>query len=240
MKNKWKEIWEKRSEDFSNVDMTDPINVFMELKRIDGFDVIGGGIPRDALIKQHDEIVQRLFKFHKGESVFEVGCGSGADLFLLADKGYKIGGMDYSSAQIAIAEKILKRDHNVQELICDEAINVPVDIKYDAVFSNSVFSYFQDEAYAAAVMDRISEKTRFAFGIIDVHDVEKKEQFEEFRKASVENYEERYKELKKLFYSKEFFLEWAKRADFDIEFYDSDVEGYWNSEYVFDVYLYRK
>ena len=42
MENKWKEIWEKRSDDFSNVDMSNPINIFMELKRIDGFDVIGG------------------------------------------------------------------------------------------------------------------------------------------------------------------------------------------------------
>lgn len=42
MENKWKEIWEKRTDHFDEIDMTNPKAVFLELKRIDGFDVVGG------------------------------------------------------------------------------------------------------------------------------------------------------------------------------------------------------
>ena len=191
-------------------------------------------------MKQHKEIVQRLFKYRKGESVFEVGCGCGADLYLLSNDGFKVGGVDYSSAQISIAKKVFSEDDNMLELICDEAINIPIDIKYDSIFSNSVFSYFSNEEYTTKVLDRISDKVRFSFGIIDVHDIEKKQQFEAYRKETVENYEDRYKELKKLFYRRDFFLNWAEHNGYEIDFYDSNVEGYWNSEFVFDVYMYRK
>lgn len=40
---KWKEIWEKRTDNFDKIDMSDEKAVFLELKRIDGFDVVGGG-----------------------------------------------------------------------------------------------------------------------------------------------------------------------------------------------------
>ncbi len=39
---KWKEIWEKRTDNFDKIDMSDEKAVFLELKRIDGFDVVGG------------------------------------------------------------------------------------------------------------------------------------------------------------------------------------------------------
>ena len=42
MADKWKEIWEKRIDQFDNIDLDDERAVFLELKRIDGFDVIGG------------------------------------------------------------------------------------------------------------------------------------------------------------------------------------------------------
>lgn len=47
--NKWKEIWEKRTENLVAVDRKNPIDVFVELKRIDGFDVIGGGYSAGGL-----------------------------------------------------------------------------------------------------------------------------------------------------------------------------------------------
>lgn len=200
----------------------------------------GGGIPTDALVRQHQEITSRLSRYHPINSVFEVGCGCGAELYLFSNDGYKIGGVDYSSAQIEIAENILAFKHGVVELFCDEAANIPTDIKYDSVFSNSVFSYFPDADYATEVLDRMREKTRFSIGLIDVHDIEKKEEFEQYRRATVENYEERYKNLKKFFYSRNFFQTWADKNGLEIEFYESNVAGYWNSKFVFDVYLYKR
>lgn len=41
--NKWKEIWNKREADFSLLQKEDPKQVFLELKRIDVFDVTEKG-----------------------------------------------------------------------------------------------------------------------------------------------------------------------------------------------------
>lgn len=39
---------------------------------------------------------------------------------------------------------------------------------------------------------------------------------------------------------KEFFYDWAMKNNLEIEFHNSQVEGYWNNEFVFDVYIYKK
>lgn len=241
MNNNWKDIWEKRDDNFETIDLSDEKSVFLELKRIDGFDVVRGGIPYSALIKQHETIISRLNRGRELESIFEVGCGCGANLYLLIREGYLIGGMDYSLRQIEIAKKIFSdKQHNVCELICDEALHLPTDRKYEALFSNSVFSYFPDEKYAETVLDKMFAKTKYSIGLIDIHDIEKKNQFEEYRRRTVADYDEKYKDLKKLFYSKSFFREWARKNSCEIQFFDSDVEGYWNNQFVFDVYMYKK
>ena len=239
MSSKWKEIWEKRTDNFDNIDMSDPKAVFLELKRIDGFDVVGDGIGYDALIKQNADILTNLTRNGKTvKSIFDVGCGCGANLYLFRREGLEIGGIDYSSALVGIANKLFN-DSEI-ELLCGEAIDIPTDRKYDALMSNSVFSYFPDEEYTRKVLDKMLDKTNNSIGLVDVHDVTKKEAFVEFRRRTVENYDERYKELNKLFYSKDFFSDWAKSNDVDIRFVDSDVEGYWNKDFVFDVYFYKR
>lgn len=53
---------------------------------------------------------------------------------------------------------------------------------------------------------------------------------------TVEDYEVRYKNLHKFFYSREFFYDWDEKNNPEIEFHNSQVEGYWNNEFVFDIY----
>lgn len=235
----WKEIWEKRKDNFDGIDMSDKRKVFLELKRIDGFDVVRGGISHDALIGQNTDIFKRLSKKAGIHSIFDVGCGSGANLYLFKAAGLKVGGMDYSTAQIEIARKIFK-DDEIEELLCGEATTLPTDRKYDAVMANSVFSYFSDETYAGIVLDKMLEKANHSIGLIDIHDIEKKEAFIAYRRKTVENYDERYKGLHKHFYCREFFANWADENKLSIEFHDSNMEGYWNGEFVFDVYFYKK
>lgn len=237
--NKWKDIWEKREDGFDHIDMTDTKSVFLELKRIDGFDVIGGGIPYEELIKQNSEIIGRLSKHSGISSVFDVGCGCGANLYLFMNDGLKIGGIDYSTAQIGIARKIFKEEQ-VEELLCGEAKNMPTGIRYDAVVSNSVFSYFPDEEYAIEVLDKMLMKSEKSMALVDIHNTDKKDAFVEYRRKTVENYDEKYRDLHKFFYRKDFFSGWARRNDLEIAFYDSDIEGYWNNQFVFDVYFYRR
>ena len=49
------------------------------------------------------------------------------------------------------------------------------------------------------------QKTAYSIGVIDIHDIEKREAFFAYRMTISPDYEERYKNLPKLFYKKEFF-----------------------------------
>ena len=62
-------------------------------------------------------------------------------------------------------------------------------------------------------------------------------EFIEYRKKTIENYEERYKGLHKLFYSKEFFRNFAKNHNMKVVFKESNISGYWNNEFVFNCYF---
>lgn len=128
---------------------------------------------------------------------------------------------------------------DTEELICDEAINLSASIKYDAILSNSVFSYFRDYDYALQVLKIMYSKANYSIGIIDIHDIKKQDAFVEFRKKTVENYEEKYKELPKLFYDKKFFLDFADKYNMDIKFKKSNMKGYWNNEFVYHCFLMK-
>ena len=128
---------------------------------------------------------------------------------------------------------------DARECFCCSADKMPVEIKYDAVFSNSVFSYFPDYEYAARVLNLMMVKTNHSIGLIDIHDEEKKDAFIEYRIKNVKDYEKRYKGLPKVFYPKDYFINFAKRNGLKIKFKSSDVEGYWNNDFVFNCYMYK-
>ena len=46
--------------------------------------------------------------------------------------------------------------------------------KYDAAFSDGVFHYFPDEAYAQEVMEGMLKKARGNIAVLDVHDAAKR------------------------------------------------------------------
>lgn len=238
---KWKTIWEKREIDANAIsDLDDIKNVFMELKRCDGFDVLAEGLSYEALYDQYLETKSRLFvkedKYYTEKSVFEVGCGCGANLFLFERDGYKTGGADYSKQLIDIAAQVL----NSSDISCCEAKDIAETPQYDVCLSNSVFSYFPDYEYAWQVLSLMYDKARYSIGLIDIHDKARQHDFIEYRRRTVENYEERYKDLHKFFYEREFFEKFAANHDMDITFVESNMEGYWNNEFVFNCYLYKK
>ncbi|MDE6727050.1 MAG: class I SAM-dependent methyltransferase [Oscillospiraceae bacterium] len=238
MANNWKSIWEKRrlNEDAFNAD--DINKLFSELKRADGFDVGGGELSEDALLRQYEDIKQRLTKGAPGQmkSVYEFGCGSGANLLLLERDGFTCGGIDYSNALVDIAVKVLK----TKDLTCGEAVDAPIEPKYDCILANSVISYFPDTDYTVKVLEKMFKKTNYSIGLIDVHNIEKKDDFIAFRRKNIENYDEKYADLNKLFYSKDLFADFAEKNGLKIEFSESAVENYWNNEFVFNCFMYKR
>ena len=241
MGNKWHEIWEKRKADEAELCCGDSQRVFLELKRIAGWDATGDMLAFEQFYSQYVETKNELeFCAAKQKreimSIYEVGCGCGANLYLFQKDGIEVGGIDFSSAEIEIARKVL---NDPKELVCAEAVLTSSEIKYDAVLSNSVFSYFEGYEYAKKVLEIMYSKTNYSIGLVDIHDADKKEAFTEYRKSIIVDYEERYKELPKFFYDKKFFLEFADQHDMSIRFSKPRMRNYWNNDFVFNCFMIK-
>ena len=235
----WHNIWNGRKPQLEKLDSENIEDIFMELKRLTGNDTMkAGGVTYQSFMKQYGRLKEMLMLHQESvESFFEVGCGSGPYLLKLENEGYEIGGMDYAENLVRVADMVLKAP---KELYCDEAVNLRTDIVYDAVFSTSAFEYFESDEYAEKVLNRMLKKTNGALGILDVHDIDKREAYIEYRRSTIENYDELYQGLSKKFFPKDFFRNYAKRHGLNIEIEDSCLDGYWNKEFVFDVYMYKK
>lgn len=238
--SKWKNIWENKKADEKKLLSKDIQTIFMELKRLDGNDTTGKGVSFESFNSQYQRIKKELLfsvQNKKISTIFEVGCGSAPFLLLFELDNFRVGGMDYSEALIHVAKKVLK---NPIEIYCDEAQNIDIEQKYDCVYSNSVFEYFEDENYASLVLSKMYDKANHSLAVLDVHDADYEEEFLTYRKSLIDNYEERYKDLPKLFYRREFFLNFAKEHNLEIKFTYSDLKDYWNSKFVFDVYMWKR
>lgn len=89
------------------------------------------------------------------------------------------------------------------------------------------------------VLEKMVKKSRFSIGILDIHDLDKKEDFVAYRKKTIANYEELYRDLPKHFYSKSFFEDFAGKHGLDIHFPEYDMPGYWNNEFIFHCFMYK-
>ena len=230
--NNWKKIWDNRKDSLDGVNKKNFRAVFAELKRIDGFDSTGLTTTLiDSMIRQHENLSAAL-KLATDENIFEVGCGAGANLYLFARDGYEVGGLDYSATLIDIAKKILPAE-KVSELICAGADDLPTEKIFDVVFSNSVFGYFDNIDYAERVLEKMFLKSRRAVVVQDVYDAAFEAELTAHRRRTIENYDERYKDLPKLFFSQKFFEDFAARHELKISFVKNDLADYVNTPFTY-------
>ena len=173
------------------------------------------------------------------KNVFEIGCGSGANLYFFFRDGFKVGGADYAENLLAVTNHVIGSE-NMLECICDEAINVSVDIKYDAVIAAAVFYYFDNLNYAEKVLNLMLQKAKRSIGILRTLNLETKEEYFNYRRKHTPNYDELYKDLPKLFYAKDFFIEYAKKNNLEVKFDKHHIEGFWNEPFNFDCFMYKK
>lgn len=83
MSNKWKEVWNRREVNWEKLEKNqDEFVLYKELKRLDGFDVQVQD--QDTYYRRFYDSILYLWKekMNDPQSVFEVGCGSGTNLFL--------------------------------------------------------------------------------------------------------------------------------------------------------------
>lgn len=239
MGDRWKEIWNKDKEFILSGMGKDEFTIYRELKRLDGFDV--SVQDAEAYYRRFYEGTVAIWDYIQ-ETVdiclaYEVGCGSGANLYLLQNRGIKAGGIDYSISLTDIARQVVRGPESIRT---DEAINLNTHEKYDVVFSDSVFAYFPNEAYGLEVLKKMYEKATKVVMIQEVFDKSMQEECEAYRRKMYADYEERYQGLDKVFYDKEMFSLFAEGRHCRIEFSGVDNEYYWNSKYLFNCCIYKQ
>ena len=236
MSNRWKSIWDgKNAADIGN--MTE-FDAFCELKRADGFDVAVKNSEEyyrcfyNEWLRFYDKIQELTGQIN---SVYEIGSGSGVNLFLFMNRGIReLGGIDYSQSLVDVCTKILDN----ADIMCGEAINIETDRMYDLVMSESVFQYFYDAEYAETVLRKMIEKSKKIVYLGEIHDVSKKEELMDYRRKTIADYDENYKGLDKLFLDRKWIKDIAADYDRQVLFSNIDNPWYLNSKYCFNCYIY--
>ncbi len=232
----WNDIWNKKHVTLQDVDNFE--KNFIQMKIADGYDSHGNlSVSYEGLKKELDTEIDRLrFKSIEIESIYEVACGCGPDLLYFKNNGIrKLGGCDISEGLITSAREILK----LEDLSVCCADEIDTNVKYDAVVAKGVTQYLQSKDIAKKMLDLMLEKSNYTVGVLHVLDENKKNDYFDHRRKSIENYDEKYRGLNITFLTKDFFVSYAKENKVNIEIYDTYIEGYFNNDYFFDVYIYK-
>lgn len=240
MTDKWKDIWNGRDTDMASIrDGADEFAVYSRLKEMDGFDVAVGDRKAYYSSFYHAalELWQRMIERLDIQSVYEIGCGSGANLYLLKNRGIKVGGLDYSEKLAGAAQEILGKEGNF--ISVGEAADLATEEKWDVLFCCSVFEYFPDAGYGLKVLEKMYEKATKAVIVLEVFDKALQEECEQHRRKTIDNYDEKYKGLGKTFYTRDMFMQFAQERHSRIEFTEVDNPYYWNSRYQYNCILYK-
>lgn len=239
MNSKWKNIWEKKG--LEKIDLErDEFEIFCDLKRADGFDVNvhNEQVYFKAFYDEWMKIYEKLIAITNNtiHSVYEVGCGSGVNLYLFQNriKDIRTGGIDYSQGLVNIAASVVPG----ADLVCGNAEDMDTETKYDLVMADSVFQYFGSREYAADVLNKMILKSDKAVYVSEMHDADLRDEWLAYRRSAMDNYDQIYEGLDKLFYSKDWVLDIARKNGRQVVFSQSENPEYWNSRYVFNCFIF--
>jgi 2-polyprenyl-3-methyl-5-hydroxy-6-metoxy-1,4-benzoquinol methylase len=223
MSNNWKSIWQSRSTQTETTGL-------LELIKLNGWDSPTGEFSIDNWLA-YVEHMSRYVGIEKGDTIFEIGCGSGAFLYPLYQGGHEISGADYSEALVSIAKRLMPGGiFNVME-----AIEVETDNKYDIVLSNGVFFYFPDLSYAKEVLRKMFRMARRKVAVLEVNDEKKRDLWLKNRMAALgeEEYKKKYRGLDHLFFTRQFFETVAEENSWAVTFVNTQGNIYPAAAYRF-------
>lgn len=239
MNKNWKKIWANKTLKGFDINK-DEFSVFCDLKKANGFDVNVNDeqLYFSSFYNDWLEMYKKLSELTDNNihSVYEVGCGSGVNLYLFKNRinNVILGGIDYSQGLIDIAKNVVTST----DLVCGNAENIDTNTKYDCVIADSVFQYFGSLEYADNILNKMILKSKKAVYISEIHDIDLREEWLEHRRNSMENYDQIYEGLDKLFYSRQWIRDIAEKNGRQVIFYKNDNPEYWNSRYVFNCFIF--
>lgn len=231
MSKDWKDVWNRRSAVDPAVTQVD----LDQLIKLDGFDTGVGRIDVADWRINAERIAQRL-KLKDGDSVYEVGCGSGAFLYALRERHrLSVGGLDYSASLIQTATRVMPDG----AFHLGDARRLEIAPTYDYVVSNGMLMYcdFQD---APEIVSRMIQKARHAVAFMETPDLATKEESEAQRRGILgqKEYEEKYAGLGHTYFERAWFKQIAEERRLDCEIFGSCVPGGVNSSLRFNCIMW--
>ncbi len=227
----WHEIWNRRG--ISAGSRMEDITL-QDLLIADGFDTGAGKLDLENWEGYIHYITEKI-DLSPEDSIFEVGCGSGAFLYLWFLKGHRVGGIDYSQSLVSLAKFVMKE----MDFQVSEAIALDTHEKFEIVLSNGAFHYFRDYAYASEVIEWMMAKATKTVAILEVPDMALKEESERARRLALPEgeYNKKYEGLRHLYYEREWFTRFADASGYTIKIFDQNIKGYGNSRFRFNVVM---
>lgn len=221
MSSKWAKIWESR--------VTTPgVMNHVELLKANGYDN-----KRSTLspwnLSYAQEFYWNIIRLQESDTVYEVGCGSGGFLYPLYKDGYQVGGIDRSQNLIDIA---LINLHG-EDFKCGDAQEITTTEKWDHVISFGLFLYLPSIKYAEELLLKMLEKANKSVSIYELPDLNKQDDCEAMRRSTTPNYDADYAGLEHLYFSKQWFCDFAKRNSLHLTLFDQVIPDYENGKYRF-------
>lgn len=169
--------------------------------------------------------ISKHLSLSKNDLLLDVGCGGGILTQSFLKFVSRIIGIDASKEMLQHVPKSINTH-------VAKAHNMPfLDKTFEKVLCHSIFQYFPNEQYAKSVikeMERVCKIGGFIY-IVDLPNQKKRYEYEKQKKKEEHN-------LKRLFYTKEFFADIWPHA----RIFDNRLKGYGNAQYRFNVLVKRK
>jgi ubiquinone/menaquinone biosynthesis C-methylase UbiE len=230
--NNWHRVWSQRKPAPEQA-----VNALQQLIALDGFDSPLGAMSENDW-KTYVDVFAKRCGLSAGDSIFEVGCGSGAFLFPFHQQGHAVGGIDYSEELILVAQSYMpERRGEFSVLEAKEFSELPVDV----VVANHVIHYFSSLTDAETVVSKMLRKAVKSVCVSGVPDVALRVESERERRGILmpDEYEAKYAGLEILYYDRKFFIELAKAYSFNVRFFDHGMPGFAQNRFRFDCLMTR-
>jgi len=123
--------------------------------------------PRGSWIGQTEyRLLQRMLEPRRGESMLDVGCGTGHFTRRFAGDGLALTGVDLNAAWLAHAAQHASAG---EQYVCGDAICLPFpDKSFDLSISVAALCFVPDHRHAIEEMLRVTRR-RFAIGLLNRH-----------------------------------------------------------------------
>jgi trans-aconitate methyltransferase len=212
-------------------------SMLAQLMAVDGLEMEAGTLAESSWRAFVADVATRL-GIAPGRTVFEVGCGGGAFLYDLYERGITVAGIDKSTELVGYARQAMPRG----TFDVADAASLDTSDQYDVVLACSVFLYFPSLTYASNVIERMAAKARFAVALLDMPDAAREAEAAMLRRRNgPSDGETRNSNLPLLYFERAWMVDALSHSGMRrVEITDQRIAGYASSMYRVNAFGFKR